>query len=226
MIDTGVKGRIALVTGANHGIGAAIAKALAAQGAKVFVTYFRGGTAYSEAKLEDARTAGVGGDRLYRAQQQQTAEHVLSSIRASGGVGSMLELDLADLESIRVAFDSCERELGPVEILINNHAYCALETFDPANVGVTASEGAVTMTSAQGIDLRFAVNVRATVLLMTEFVRRHIGRPPGDASSISAPMQRIVMTGTSAMRRASMRSSPTAVRPPRSWGSMVLRSTS
>ncbi|RLC99386.1 MAG: hypothetical protein DRI77_02875 [Chloroflexi bacterium] len=41
MIDPGLKGKVALVTGANHGIGAATAKAFAAQGAMVFITYLR-----------------------------------------------------------------------------------------------------------------------------------------------------------------------------------------
>ena len=41
MIDPGIKGRVAIVTGANQGIGAAAARALADQGVAVFLTYLR-----------------------------------------------------------------------------------------------------------------------------------------------------------------------------------------
>ncbi len=87
MIDPQLKGKVAIITGANHGIGAAAAKSLADQGAKVFVTYYLPECSYSRDELDEAQKAGVGGDRLYCAMQQQSGETVVEHINSAGPVG-------------------------------------------------------------------------------------------------------------------------------------------
>lgn len=174
MIDPQLDGKVALITGANHGIGAATARALAAQGAKVFITYYRPDCPYSEQELEKARRDGVGGDRLYQAMQQQSGDVVLNDIRSHGGIAAAHEFDLGEVDNIASLFNLCESELGPVDILINNHTHCVYETFDPALV--TDEESGVYLTSAESIDRHFAVNTRACALMMREYLQRYLSR--------------------------------------------------
>ena len=174
MIDPQIEGKVILITGANHGIGAATAKAFAAQGAKVFITYFREPCEHSSADLEKAKANGMGGPLLYRANQQHTAEPVLQSIDSFGGRASAKEMDLSDATNIPVLFDSCENEFGSVDVLVNNHTYCALETFDPAQE--TSEVFGICLTSQQNIDANFAVNTRSYALMMSEYVNRFLKR--------------------------------------------------
>jgi 3-oxoacyl-[acyl-carrier protein] reductase len=174
MIDPQLEGKVAIITGANHGIGAAAAKAFADQGCKVFVTYYRDVCRYSEEELKKAREAGVGGDRLYRAMQQQSADALIGQIRDDGGIAVAHEADLGNADNIVPLFDLCEAQLGPVDVLVNNHTFCVLETFDPALV--SDEDGGISLPSAATIDTHFAVNTRACALTMAEYLRRYLLR--------------------------------------------------
>lgn len=174
MIDPKLENKVVLITGANHGIGAATAKAFAAQGAKVFITYYRERCRYSEDELKQAREAGIGGDILYRAMQQQTADPIVRHIHAQGGTAIAHEADLANTSNIPLLFDKCEGELGPVDVLVNNHTYCVAETFDPALV--TEKGWGIHLPTAANIDAHFTVNARAYALMMSEYLKRYLQR--------------------------------------------------
>ena len=183
MLDLALDGKMALITGANHGIGAATARLFVEQGAAVCLTYYRPPSPYSEVQLRAAREANIGGDTLYRAMQQQAIEPLLQTLRAAGGTVHALEADLADPANVGVLFDACEAALGPVDVLVNNHTLCAPETFDPAlareGTDEAAEEGAgvgARLVSAAQIDAHFAVNARAYALLMAEYTQRYLRR--------------------------------------------------
>ena len=100
---------VAIVTGANHGIGAATARTLSECGARVPVTHLR---------LED--TGGPGIPEDYWRSRASGAEHVVAELRKTGGQATAIEADLADPDTPRRLFDTAEAELGPVDILVNN----------------------------------------------------------------------------------------------------------
>ena len=187
MIDPGLENKVALVTSASHGIGAAIAEGLAAQGGKTFISYYHQPNPYTEAELTAARDGGTGGDALYRAMQQVPVEEVIERIKQAGGDADATEADLSDPETVPRLFDEAESALGPVDILVNNHTYCPLvETFDPdveAPPLATADDLLQKsdrrkghLPTVAGIDTAFAVNARGTALMMVEYVRRYLDR--------------------------------------------------
>lgn len=166
MIDPLLKNKVALVTGANHGIGAATAKSLAKQGVKVFITYL---------KIENDRTRDL--EPLYKERQASSADKILEEIRKDGGIVDAFEIDLSDTKAIPVLFNKVEKTFGPVEILVNNAAYCDPDTFDPQVSAKEATTGLIFSTiSAEKYESHFAVNTRATALMMEEFARRHKAR--------------------------------------------------
>jgi 3-oxoacyl-[acyl-carrier protein] reductase len=76
MINTGLQDKVAIVTGANHGIGAVTARALAEQGVHIFLTYLRLpplGTSSQQAIAGDTHTPGLA---LYNFDRAQSADEV------------------------------------------------------------------------------------------------------------------------------------------------------
>jgi 3-oxoacyl-[acyl-carrier protein] reductase len=161
--------RVALVTGANHGIGAATAKALAAQGTAVLCAYYR-----------NERQGGLHDPSLpaaYRATRMARADFVVESIRASGGRAAAVEADLTDATAVPQLFDAAEAQLGPVQILVNNASGWIADTFVPAT---TDRFGRIqSPVSPRTLDQVLAVDARAAALLIAEFARRHVGRRAG-----------------------------------------------
>jgi len=161
MINTGLKDKVVLITGANNplGIGAETARAFAREGAHVFITYLRLSPEAFGMDADTIRQATAPGLPYYHVLRMKTADEVVQSIKASGGCAEACEIDLADPEKIPQIFDHVETSFGPVDVLVNNAAHYE-------------DQDTIFTVSAQSLDRTFGVNTRAAVLLSAEFVRR------------------------------------------------------
>jgi 3-oxoacyl-[acyl-carrier protein] reductase len=158
-----LSGRVALVTGANHGIGAATAQRLAACGAKVVLTYLR---------LVDQPDPGT--PDAYRRNRASGAAEVLRSIQDEGGDAIEIEADLTEFTTPAALFDAAEHRYGPVDILVNNATGWLADSFKQAPVDRLGR--ALRPVSADTIDQVFSVDARASALMIAEFARRHLAR--------------------------------------------------
>ncbi len=148
MPDTGLKDKVVLITGANSGIGAATAKAFAAEGSHVAIHFLQ------------AAPADLTYKPLHTIKGRPAAEELVRRIREQGGQAIAIAGDLSDATAIPSLFNQVEEAFGCVNILVNNAAHCE----NPDTI----------MTTTPGsLDRAFDVNTRAVVLLIAEFVRRY-----------------------------------------------------
>ncbi|HEY6420543.1 MAG TPA: SDR family NAD(P)-dependent oxidoreductase [Candidatus Binataceae bacterium] len=89
---------------------------------------------------------------------------------------SAFQSDLLDASAPARLFDRAEQTFGRVDILINNAAHCIGDTFIPADDSRDWGGRPTVFIDALSIDRHFAVNVRATALLIAEFARRYVAR--------------------------------------------------
>jgi 3-oxoacyl-[acyl-carrier protein] reductase len=178
MINTGLSDKVVVVTGANnpHGIGAAIAKAFAAQGSRLFLHYFR-----DKSSAANSDSVASPGEAFYRTQQAKCIDEVVDTIRALGAQTCAWEADFSNTTPAGDLFDEAEKTLGSVSVLVNNAAYWEGDTFLTADAKL-ANELHILWTdrpkqiSVGSLGRLFNVNTFAPALLMAEFVRRHIER--------------------------------------------------
>lgn len=130
---------------------------LAHCGAGVFLTYLR---------REQSPDSGMSDPSI--GDRSSDAQHVVEGVAANGGRAAAIEADLSDAANVGLLFDAAEELLGPVDILVNNASGWAADSF--------RQQGELVALSATTVDQNFAVDARASALMIAEFARRHVAR--------------------------------------------------
>ncbi len=139
-----LQGKVALITGASKGIGAGIARELARRGAAVAVNY---------------------------SGSKAAAEKLVAEIKARGGKAVALQADLSNPDSIGPFVEKVARELGPIDVLVNNagvYEFGPIETVTPEH-----------------FHKQFNVNVLG-LLLTTQAALRHFNSAGGSIINIGS----------------------------------------
>ncbi len=153
-------GRVAVVTGANQGIGAATANALAHAGADVGVSFLR-----LQVPDDDP-----GRPAVYAEARARDAGAVVAAIEAAGRQAVPVEADLSDPTAPQRIFEQVEAALGPVAILVNNASGWKQDTFSGRPLdGIGRPNQPVT---AGTVDTQLLVDARGGALMIAEIAAR------------------------------------------------------
>jgi len=147
---TALEGRTAIITGVSRGRG--IGAAVSAQLAASGAALFLTGWPPHDAHQPWGEDLDGG-------------EGVADALRRAGARAEYTSVDLADPEAPQQVVTAATAAFGHVDVLVANHARSARQSL-------------ATLTSAE-LDLSFAVNARATLLLARHFVEQHDGSPGG-----------------------------------------------
>ena len=155
MVDYGLRGKVALITGVNNpqGIGAATALAFAREGAKLVLVYKK-----IDRPFDKEKTGKNGADRYYAANAGD-ADYVEGRLRELHADYLILESDISDEKDVKEIYAAALDRFGRVDILVNNAAA------DDEN-GLDTIESI----TKKVIDDTFAVNVRGSILMIRELV--------------------------------------------------------
>ena len=159
-MDLKLEGKVALVTGGSRGIGAAVCRALAAEGVRVGVNY---------------------------SASPEQASAVVAEI-GEGAVA--LKGNLERVEEIRGLFDVLEQRFGPVDILVNNAARCPGGPLDEYTVEEWERTFRVNVTAAfvasqehvRRLRARLAAGRIVNIVSQSAFLGSTSGHLPYDAS--------------------------------------------
>jgi NAD(P)-dependent dehydrogenase (short-subunit alcohol dehydrogenase family) len=143
--------QVMIVTGGSRGIGAAIVRRAVANGYSVAINY---------------------------GSSQAAAEALATEIRAGGGTAIAVGADVADEHQVMAMFERVDRELGPVDVLVNNAA-------------TAAGYGNLIDIDVAATKRMLDVNVLGTIVCCREALKRMSPRGSGSIINISSAAARL-----------------------------------